>query len=119
MTSNRVPGYAHDRMIALWKEFVKGKFGSTRFTVSFNGKTRPVYRDGTKHLIVLDEFHGALELIAFQSHPGPAKHIGSQPITVAYTPPDPAKKIEAKVTKVGLGIASSHGQHKFTLMGQL
>ena len=119
MTSSRVPGYSQDQMIALWKQFVKGKFGSTRFTVSFNGKTRPVYRDGTKHLVVLDEFHGALELIAFQSHPGPAKHVGSQPITVEYTPPDPTKKTQAKVTKIGLGPASSRGQHKFTLMGQL
>jgi hypothetical protein len=106
-------------MIALWKEFVKGKFRSTRFTVSFKNKRRLVYRDGNKHLIVLDERHGALELIAFQSNPGPAKHVGSQSITVEYTPPDPAKKIEAKVTKVGLGPASSRGKHKFTLIGQL
>ncbi len=87
--------------------------------MSFNGKMRPVYRDGSKHLIVLDEFHGALELITFQSSPGPAKHVGSQPITVEYTPPDLLKKTEAKVTKVGLGPASSRGQHTFTLMGQL
>ncbi len=119
MNSNRVPGYAQDEMIALWKKFVKSKFGATRFTVSFKGKTRPVYKDGTKHLIVLDEFHGALELIAFQSSPGPAKHVGSQQITVEYTPPDPDKKVEAKVKKMGLGKASSRGQHKFILLGQL
>lgn len=119
MTSNRVPGYSQDQMIAIWKEFVKGKFGSTRFTVSFNGKTRPVYRDGEKNLIVLDEFHGALELLVFQSKPGPVKHVGSQPITVDYVPGDPAKRVPAKIRKVGLGIASSFGQHKFTLIGQL
>src|SRR5262249_32440531 len=103
MTSNRIPGYSQDQMIAIWKAFVKSKFGSTRFTVSFNGKTRPVYRDGTKHLIVLDEYHGALELIAFQSKPGPARHVGSQAITVEFMPPDPAKKVAAKVTKVAIG----------------
>jgi hypothetical protein len=106
-------------MITVWKTFVKEKFASTRFSVSFNGKTRPVYRDGSKHLIVLDEYHGALELIAFQSSPGPAKHVGSQPILVEFTPLDPLKKTAAKVTKVSLGPASSRGQHKFTLMGQL
>ena len=60
--SKRITGHSQEQMIALWKDFVQKTFRKTGFKTTFNAKTRNVFRDD-KHLIVLDEWHGDLELL--------------------------------------------------------
>jgi hypothetical protein len=107
--SQRIPGYSQDQMRAMWKEFVQKTFRKTNFKTTFNGKTRNVFRDDD-HLIVLDEWHGDLELLAMQAKPGPATHVGSQEIDVVSTSPSPQFK-RGKVTM--------RGTHAFVLIGSL
>jgi hypothetical protein len=102
-------------MIAIWKDFVQESFRKTRFRTTFNGKTRSVYRDGGR-LLVLDEYHGDLEVLAMQVRPGDATHIGSQEIDAAVGVRSGAKSSEVEVK---LGKYTPGGKHKFTLIGSL
>lgn len=107
--SQRIAGYSQEQMRALWKEFVQKTLQKTKFKTSFNGMTRNVFRDAT-HLIVLDEWHGDLELLAMQNKPGPATHVGSQEIDIVATSPAPQFKRGTTVMK---------GKHTYLLMGSL
>ena len=71
----RVPGLDHAMHRALWRAFVKETFAPTNFFVHFNGRAHPVYRDG-KTLLVLDEWHGELELLEPRGTAGPARYLG-------------------------------------------
>ncbi len=107
--SQRIPGYSQDQMRALWKDFVQKTLRKTNFKTTFNGMTRNVYRDDD-HLIVLDEWHGDLELLAMQKKPGPATHVGSQEIDVVSTSPSPQFK---------RGQMTMKGKHNYLLTGSL
>ena len=107
--SKRIPGLSQEQMIALWKTFVQPTFRRTGFKTTFNGKMRNVVKDD-KYLIVLDEWHGDLELLAMQNKPGPAKHLGSQEIDIVSTTPSPQFK-RGKVTM--------RSKHAFVLTGSL
>lgn len=107
--SQRIPGYNQEQMRALWKDFVRKTFQKTNFKTTFNGEMRNVFKDAT-HLIVLDEWHGDLELLAMQAKPGPAKHVGSQEIEIVSTTPAPQFKP---------GKAVMIGKHRYVLMGSL
>ena len=114
--SQRIPGLSQPDMIALWKEFVRRSFVRTRFQTTFNGVTRVVYRDGGR-LLVLDEYHGDLEVLAFQARPGEAEHLGSQEIDVVFDlPPGGGRPI---VRQTRLGQFHRGGKHKFVLSGSL
>jgi hypothetical protein len=114
--SQRIPGYSQPEMIALWKEFVQKTFQRTGFRTAFNGVTRTVNRDGVSRLLVLDEYHGDLEVLEFQAKPGEGKHIGSQEIDVVFVP---SNKGRPMIREVRLGLLHLGGQHKFTLTGSL
>jgi hypothetical protein len=105
--SRRIPGFSQPDMIAVWKEFVQKTFVATKFRTTFNGKTRNVYRDDV-NLIVLDELHGDLELLAMQKKPGPATHVGSQEIDIVTMPPN---------LKFERGKSIMKGKHVFILIG--
>jgi hypothetical protein len=105
--SQRIPGYSQDQMRALWKDFVQSTLRKTNFKTTFNGMMRNVYRDDA-NLIVLDEWHGDLELLAMQNKPGPAKHVGSQEIDIVATSPSP----QFQRGKITMG-----GKHKYVLTG--
>jgi hypothetical protein len=109
-------------MRAFWKGFVQNTFQRTGFKVTFNNATRNVYRDGVARLVVLDEKHGDLEILAFQRRPGDAKHIGSQEINVVQNPPaSPTGKPTYRATLGTLyrGVKPGKKPHKFTLVGSL
>jgi hypothetical protein len=108
--SQRIPGYNQDQMRALWRDFVQKTLGKTRFKTTFGGMTRNVYRDGSSYLVVLDEWHGDLELLAFQDKAGPGTHVGSQEIDIVATSPTP----QFKRGRIAVG-----GKHKFVLIGSL
>jgi hypothetical protein len=114
--SKRIAGYSQPEMIALWKEFVQKTFQRTGFRTTFNGVTRTVYRDDVSRLLVLDEYHGDLEVLEFQTKPGDGKHIGSQEIDVVLVP---STKGRPMVREVKLGQLHPGGKHKFTLVGSL
>ncbi len=107
--SQRIPDYDQEQMRALWKEFVQKTFRRTSFKTNFNGVMRNVYTDGV-HLIVLDEWHGDLELLAMQKKPGAAKHVGSQEINIVSTSPSP---------QFERGKSFMKGKHDYILMGHL
>lgn len=115
--SQRIPGYSQPDMIALWKDFVQRTFQRTGFRTTFNAATRNVYQDGVSRLLVLDEYHGDLEVLAFQSRPGEALHMGSQEIDVTYEMQ--AGSGRPNVKKVSLGIYRPGGKHPFVLVGSL
>ena len=96
-------------MRAMWKDFVQKTFRNTNFKTTFNGMMRNVYRDDN-NLIVLDEWHGDLELLAMQTKPGPATHVGSQEIEIVATSPS----AQFRRGKMTLG-----GKHKYVLVGSL
>lgn len=114
--SQRIEGYSQPEMIALWKEFVQNTFRRTKFRTTFNNATRTVYQDGNR-LLVLDEYHGDLEVLALQLKPGPGKHLGSQEIVSVVVPATGGGKPTLKEMK--LGKFHSPGQHKFVLTGSL
>ena len=97
------------QMRALWKDFVQKTFRKTNFRTTFNGMMRNVYRDDS-HLIVLDEWHGDLELLAMQAKPGAASHVGSQEIDIVSTSPSPQFR---------RGKLTMKGKHNYVLMGSL
>ena len=113
--SQRIPGYSQEQMIAIWKDFVQKTFRKTKYRTTFNGKTRTVYQDGAR-LLVLDEYHGDLEVLAMQARPGDAKHLGSQEIDAIVGLKSGAK---SSVVEVKLGKYTPGGKHKFTLVGSL
>ena len=115
--SQRIPGYSQPDMIALWKDFVQRTFQRTGFRTTFNGATRNVYRDGVLRLLVLDEYHGDLEVLAFQSRPGKALHQGSQEIDATYDSPRSGGRPIVKEVK--LGVFRPGGKHQFVLVGSL
>jgi hypothetical protein len=96
-------------MRALWKDFVRKALRKTNLKTTFNGMTRDVYRDN-EYLVVLDEWHGDLELLAMQSRPGPATHVGSQQIEIAATSPSPQFR---------RGSLTLKGKHRYVLTGSL
>jgi hypothetical protein len=96
-------------MRALWKEFVQKTFAKTKFKTTFNGLTRNVYRDD-EYLVVLDEWHGDLELLGLQRTSGPARQVGSQTIDIVSISPTPAFK---------RGRIMSGARHTFLLVGSL
>ena len=97
----RIPGVAQPDMIALWKAFAQKTFKSTRFKVTFNGKTRNVLTDG-KLLYVLDEWHGDLEVLD-----AGGTHLGTIPI-------DAVKKSDGGFD-LKLGPLKSGGKHRYKL----
>jgi hypothetical protein len=107
-------------MISFWKEFVQTTFQRTNFKVTFNNATRPVYRDGNR-LLVLDEYHGDLEVLAFQDRPGEAKYLGSQEIDFTMTPGPPGGQptYRAKLGTFHPGVKPGKVAHKFVLTGSL
>jgi hypothetical protein len=109
MMSKPIAGHSQEQMIALWKDFVQKTFRKTGFKTTFNAKMRNVFKDD-KYLIVLDEWHGDLELLAMQNKPGPAKHVGSQEIDILSLTPSPTFK---------RGKLTLRGKHDFVLTGRL
>ena len=107
--SQCIPGYSQDQMRALWKDFVQKTLRKTNFKTTFKGMTRNVYRDDN-YLIVLDEWHGDLELLAMQNKPGPATHVGPQEIEILSTSPNPQFR---------RGKTTMKGKHNYVLMGSL
>jgi hypothetical protein len=103
-------------MIAVWKEFVQRSFLRTKFRTTFNGATRTVYQDGFR-LYVLDEYHGDLEVLARQTSPGEAKHLGSEAIVTEYQ--SPAGGGKCVVTAVRRGVFKPGAKHRFVLTGSL
>jgi hypothetical protein len=114
--SQRVPGFSQQEMIALWKDFCTKSFRRTNFRTTFNGVTRTVYQHD-QQLLVLDEYHGDLEVLAFQTRAGEARHRGSQAIDVVYESPRGGGK--PIVREVKLGAFLPGGKHKFILTGSL
>jgi hypothetical protein len=114
--SQRIPGYSQPEMTAIWMNFVQQSFRRTGFKTTFNQKTRAVYQDGTR-LLVLDEWHGDLEVLEFQQRGGDATHLGSQEIDVEYEMPRGGGKPLFKRAK--LGKFKPGGKHKFVLTGSL
>jgi hypothetical protein len=112
--SKRVPGYSQQEMIALWKGFVQSSFRRTGFRTSFNGKDRAVFQDRTR-LLILDEYHGDLEVLSLQVHSGEAQHLGSQEIDVSY---DLSPSGRATVREIKLGAYRPGAKHKFILTGR-
>jgi hypothetical protein len=115
--SERIPGYSQPDMIALWKDFVQRTFQRTRFRTTFNGVTRTVFQDGVARLLVLDEYHGDLEVLVFQSRPGKAFHMGSQEIDVTYDSRSHGGRPTVKEVK--LGVYHPGEKHHFVLVGCL
>lgn len=114
--SQRVPGFSQDEMIAVWKDFVQRNYQRTNFRTTFNQKTRTVYRDKSR-LLVLDEYHGDLEVLELQMRPGKARHLGTQEIDVVYqTTPGAAKP---SVVQVREGKYKPGSKHTFELVGSL
>jgi hypothetical protein len=103
-------------MIALWKDFVQKTFQRTGFRTTFNGVTRTVFRDATR-LVILDEYHGDLEVLAFQSRAGQGHHQGSQELEVVLKPSRPG--VRPVVDHVKLGKFKPGGKHKYVLTGSL
>ena len=114
--SQRIPGYSQPEMTSVWQEFVTKSFRRTKFKTTFNGKTRNVYEDGAR-LLILDEWHGDLEVLEFQSRSGDAQHLGSQEIDVIYQQAPGHGK--PKVVQVKLGKFKPGAKHKFDLVGSL
>jgi hypothetical protein len=114
--SQRIPGIEQNEMIALWKGFVQRTLRRTNFRTTFNGATRTVYRDDTR-LLVLDEYHGDLEVLEMQRSPGKATHLGSQEIDVTFELPPGGGK--GKLRDMKLGKFHAGGKHKFVLTGSL
>jgi hypothetical protein len=77
--SKLVPGLSSEQMRALWRDFMVKTFSNSGFKVKFNGKTRTVFSDGSRFL-VLDEQHGDVEIIKKQPKKGPAVYLGTQEI---------------------------------------
>jgi hypothetical protein len=98
---SRIPNLPQNDMIALWKAFVQQRFKSTRSKVSFNGKTRNVFSDGTQ-LYVLDEWHGDLEVLDLKG-----KHLGTIPI-------DAVKKGDGWDLKLG-SLKTGGSKHTYKL----
>jgi hypothetical protein len=105
--SERIPGWSQNQMIALWQEWVKKKFRKTQQKVRFNGKTRNVFTNG-KHLYVLDEYHGDLEVLDHD-----AKHLGTNEIDVDYEAKEENGKKKIVIKGLNLGKYKPGGKHKY------
>jgi hypothetical protein len=105
--SKRIAGYNQEQMRAVWKEFVQKTFQRTKFRTTFNNAERTVYSDGTR-LVVLDEYHGDLEVLAMQERPGLAKHLGSQEIDTIPGPLGASGLTTVKEVKLGVFIRAAN-----------